>query len=142
MTPPLDTAAAPARPESFRFTPMFPLGEDRTPYRKLDIGGVSTLEVAGRRVLTVQPETLEQLARAACKDAASGALARTVTASSNAPARAASSRWMRSQWSAWRRTTARGAGASSWAKLPRTTTDAARAQRTTLRHMRRQTDAA
>ena len=68
MTPPLDTAAAPARPESFRFTPMFPLGEDRTPYRKLDIGGVSTLEVAGRRVLTVQPETLEQLARAACKD--------------------------------------------------------------------------
>jgi len=68
MTPPLDTAAAPARPESFRFTPMFPLGEDRTPYRKLDIGGVSTLEVAGRRVLTVRPETLEQLARAACKD--------------------------------------------------------------------------
>jgi fumarate hydratase class I len=68
MSPPLDTAAAPARPESFRFTPMFPLGEDRTPYRKLDIGGVSTLEVAGRRVLTVRPETLEQLARAACKD--------------------------------------------------------------------------
>jgi fumarate hydratase class I len=68
MTPPLDTAAAPARPESFRFTPMFPLGEDRTSYRKLDIGGVSTLEVAGRRVLTVRPETLEQLARAACKD--------------------------------------------------------------------------
>jgi fumarate hydratase class I len=69
MTPPLDTAVAPARPESFRFTPMFPLGPDTTPYRKLDIGGVSTLDVNGRRVLTVQPETLEHLALAACKDA-------------------------------------------------------------------------
>jgi fumarate hydratase class I len=69
MTPPLDTAAAPARPENFRFTPMFPLGPDTTPYRKLDIGGVSTLDVNGRRVLTVQPETLEHLALAACKDA-------------------------------------------------------------------------
>jgi fumarate hydratase class I len=68
MTPPLD-AAAPARPEAFRFTPMFPLGEDRTPYRKLDIGGVATLEVHGRRVLTVRPEALEQLALAAVKDA-------------------------------------------------------------------------
>jgi fumarate hydratase class I len=69
MTPPLDTAAAPARPENFRFTPMFPLGPDTTPWRKLDIGGVSTLDVNGRRVLTVKPETLEQLALAACKDA-------------------------------------------------------------------------
>ena len=69
MTPPLDTAAAPARPENFRFTPMFPLGEDATPYRKLDIGGVSTLSVGGRRVLTVRPEALEQLALAAVKDA-------------------------------------------------------------------------
>ncbi|MCX7685026.1 MAG: fumarate hydratase [Acetobacteraceae bacterium] len=69
MTPPLDTAAAPARPENFRYSPMFPLGPDATPYRKLDIGGVSTLAVNGRRVLTVQPETLEQLAFAACRDA-------------------------------------------------------------------------
>jgi fumarate hydratase class I len=67
MTPPLD-AAAPARPDSFRFTPMFPLGEDTTPYRRLDIGGVSTLDVGGRRVLRVMPEALEQLALAACKD--------------------------------------------------------------------------
>jgi fumarate hydratase class I len=69
MTPPLDTDAPPARPQAFRFTPMFPLGEDRTPYRKLDIGGVSTLSVNGRRVLTVRPEALEELALAAVKDA-------------------------------------------------------------------------
>jgi fumarate hydratase class I len=69
MTPPLDTAATPARPENFRFTPMFPLREDATPYRKLDIGGISTLGVNGRRVLTVRPEALEQLALAAVKDA-------------------------------------------------------------------------
>jgi fumarate hydratase class I len=69
MTPPLDTAAAPARPENFRYSPMFPLGPDTTPYRRLDIGGVSTLTVNGRRVLTIEPEALEQLALAACKDA-------------------------------------------------------------------------
>ena len=34
MTPPLD-AASPARPEGYRFSTMFPLGEDATPYLKL-----------------------------------------------------------------------------------------------------------
>jgi fumarate hydratase class I len=67
MTPPLDDAA-PARPEGFAFSTMFPLGEDTTPYRKLDIGGVSTIEVEGKRVLKVKPETLTELARAACRD--------------------------------------------------------------------------
>ena len=47
--------AAPARPEGFAFSTMFPLGEDTTPYRKLDIGGVSTIEVDGKRVLKVKP---------------------------------------------------------------------------------------
>ncbi|TCZ64524.1 fumarate hydratase [Roseicella aquatilis] len=47
---------------------MFPLAEDRTPYRKLDIAGVSTLEVEGRTVLKVKPEALEQLAFQACRD--------------------------------------------------------------------------
>ncbi|MBR0655709.1 fumarate hydratase [Plastoroseomonas arctica] len=67
MTPPLDTAAAP-RPAGFRYSPMFPLGEDTTPYRKLDIGGVSTIEVEGKRVLKVTPAALEQLAFAACRE--------------------------------------------------------------------------
>ena len=67
MTPPLDIAAAP-RPAGFRYSPMFPLGEDVTPYRKLDIGGVSTIDVEGKRVLKVAPAALEQLAFAACRD--------------------------------------------------------------------------
>ncbi|MCW8084470.1 fumarate hydratase [Sabulicella glaciei] len=47
---------------------MFPLGEDATPYRKLPIEGVSTIEVDGRRVLRVPPRVLEQLAFQACRD--------------------------------------------------------------------------
>ncbi|CAH0226958.1 fumarate hydratase [Roseomonas sp. CECT 9278] len=58
----------PARPEGFAFSTMFPLGADTTPYRKLDIGGVTTIEVDGRRVLKVKPGTLSELARAACRD--------------------------------------------------------------------------
>lgn len=71
MTPPLDTAAplAPARPENFRYSPMFPLGPDETPYRRLDLGGVSSFEVAGRRILRIAPQTLEALAFAAVRDA-------------------------------------------------------------------------
>ncbi len=67
MTPPLD-AAAPARPAGFQYAPMFPLAEDTTPYRKLDIGGVSTIEVDGKRVLKVKAEALTELAFQACKD--------------------------------------------------------------------------
>jgi len=59
----------PERAENFRFRTMFPLGEDTTPYRKLDIGGVSTVEVDGKRVLKVRPETLTELAFQACRDA-------------------------------------------------------------------------
>ncbi len=71
MTPPLDTAAplAPARPENFRYSPMFPLGPDETPYRRLDVGGVSTCEAGGRRILRIAPQTLEALAFAAVRDA-------------------------------------------------------------------------
>ncbi|TDH60555.1 fumarate hydratase [Dankookia rubra] len=47
---------------------MFPLAEDTTPYRRLPIGGVSTIEVEGRTVLKVSPEALEQLAFQACRD--------------------------------------------------------------------------
>jgi fumarate hydratase class I len=68
MTPPLDAAAAPARPEGFLYSPMFPLGADATPYRKLDIGGVSVVEVDGKRVLKVKPEALTELTFQACKD--------------------------------------------------------------------------
>ena len=56
------------RSEGFLFSPMFPLAEDTTPYRKLDIEGVSTLEVEGKKILRIRPEVLEQLAFQACRD--------------------------------------------------------------------------
>ncbi len=68
MTPPLDDAAAPARPAGYQFSTMFPLGEDTTPYRKLDIAGVSVIEVEGKRVLKVKPEALSELAFHACHE--------------------------------------------------------------------------
>ncbi len=72
MTPPLDVDAGPmtqpSRPSGFLYSPMFPLAEDRTPYRKLPIEGVSTIQVEGRTVLKVKREALEQLAFQACKD--------------------------------------------------------------------------
>jgi fumarate hydratase class I len=67
MTPPLD-ATTPARPENFRYSPMFPLGADTTPWRKLPIDGVSTMQVDGKTVLKVKPAALEALAFQACKD--------------------------------------------------------------------------
>jgi fumarate hydratase class I len=69
---PLDTDspvyAVPARPEGFRYSPMFPLAKDQTPWRKLDIEGVSTTNCDGRTILRIQPKALEELALAACKD--------------------------------------------------------------------------
>jgi len=62
---PLD---APKRPESFQYSPMFPLAQDATPWRRLPIEGVKVIEVEGRRVLKVPPAVLEQLAFHACKD--------------------------------------------------------------------------
>jgi fumarate hydratase class I len=47
---------------AFSYKPMFPQGADTTPYRKLDIDGVSTIEVEGRTVLKVSAEALSALA--------------------------------------------------------------------------------
>jgi fumarate hydratase class I len=50
------------RAPGFLYAPMFPLGEDATPYRKLDIGGVSAIEVDGKTVLKVSADALTALA--------------------------------------------------------------------------------
>ncbi|HZH47363.1 MAG TPA: fumarate hydratase [Roseococcus sp.] len=47
---------------------MYPLGEDKTPYRRLPIEGVRVIEVEGKRVLSIPPRVLEELAFAACRD--------------------------------------------------------------------------
>ncbi len=62
-------ADAPRHP-GFAYSPMFPLGEDKTVYRKLDISGVSTIEVEGKAVLKISPTALEALAFAAFHDVA------------------------------------------------------------------------
>ena len=53
---------------AFDFTEMFPLGQDTTEYRKLTGDYVSVERLAGRDVLTVQPEALRLLAEQAFRD--------------------------------------------------------------------------
>ena len=50
------------RPPGFCYAPMFPLGPDPTPYRRLDLAGVSTLACDGTTILRIAPETLTALA--------------------------------------------------------------------------------
>ncbi|WP_408612787.1 fumarate hydratase [Glycomyces luteolus] len=52
----------------FRYTDLLPVGPDTTEYRLLTKDGVNTVEAAGRRFLTVEPEILTQLATEAVKD--------------------------------------------------------------------------
>ncbi len=56
------------RPANFLYAPMFPLAEGTTPWRKLPIEGVSTIEVEGRTVLRIKPEALSELAVRAFHD--------------------------------------------------------------------------
>jgi fumarate hydratase class I len=53
---------------AYRHTPLFPLGKDKTPYRKLDVAGVRTEKVLGREVLVVPAEALKVLAEEAYND--------------------------------------------------------------------------
>jgi len=52
----------------YRHTPLFPLGKDSTPYRKLTSEGVRMEKVLGRDVLVVAPEAMRLLAEAAFTD--------------------------------------------------------------------------
>ena len=65
--PPLHPSAR-APSEAFAYAPMFPLGEDTTPWRKLEIEGVSTAVCDGRTVLKIEPQALSDLAAAAFRD--------------------------------------------------------------------------
>ncbi len=60
------SARPPVRP--FAFSPMFPLGPDATPWRRLEIEGVSTSSHDGRTVLRVRPEALTELAALAFRE--------------------------------------------------------------------------
>jgi fumarate hydratase class I len=58
------------RSPGFHYAPMFQLGADETVWRKLEIGGISTIEVEGRTVLKVSADALSELAFAAFRDIA------------------------------------------------------------------------
>ena len=60
--------AVPPRPSNFLYSPMFPLGPDQTPWKKLDIEGISTVQCDGRTILKIQPKALEELAVRAFHD--------------------------------------------------------------------------
>jgi fumarate hydratase class I len=57
-----------ARPANFLYSPMFPLGPDRTPWKKLDIQGVRTTSCDGVSILRVAPDALSELAVRAFHD--------------------------------------------------------------------------
>ena len=52
----------------YKHTPLFPLGPDKTPYRKLDIGGVRVEKVMGKDMLVIEREALRALSEAAFTD--------------------------------------------------------------------------
>ncbi len=56
------------RPANFLYSPMFPLADDTTPWRKLPIEGVRTITVEGKTVLRIAPEALSELAVRAFHD--------------------------------------------------------------------------
>src|SRR6195256_2890083 len=52
----------------YRHTPLFPLGKDQTPYRKLTAEGVRVETVMGKEVVVVSGEAIRTLAEAAFVD--------------------------------------------------------------------------
>ncbi|MFN3244851.1 MAG: fumarate hydratase [Planctomycetota bacterium] len=53
---------------SFDYQPIFELGEDETPYRLITKEGISTVEAAGRTLLRVEPQVIEELTFQAIRD--------------------------------------------------------------------------
>ena len=52
----------------YKHTPLFPLGPDKTPYRKLTAQGVRVEKIMGRDMLVVEREAIRALAEAAFTD--------------------------------------------------------------------------
>jgi fumarate hydratase class I len=52
----------------YKHTPLFPLGKDRAPYRKLTSDGVRVEKIAGREVIVAEREAMRALAEAAFTD--------------------------------------------------------------------------
>ncbi|WP_322518052.1 fumarate hydratase [Rhodopseudomonas palustris] len=63
---PIPSATTPVPP--YTHTPLFPLGKDETPYRKITSEGVRVETVLGRQMLVVEREALRALSEAAFGD--------------------------------------------------------------------------
>jgi len=61
---------APQETPTYKYSKLFQLGADETPYRKLTGDFVSTLEIDGKTILKVEDEGLELLTREAMSDIA------------------------------------------------------------------------
>jgi fumarate hydratase class I len=64
----MNALVTPPKTPPYHHTPLFPLGPDTTPYRKLDVGGVRTEKVMGRDMLVIEREALRALSEAAFTD--------------------------------------------------------------------------
>jgi fumarate hydratase class I len=53
---------------AYKHTPLFPLGKDKTPYRRLDVAGARVEKVLGKDVLVVPADAIKALAEEAYND--------------------------------------------------------------------------
>ena len=65
---PMNAPHTPDTTPPYHHAPLFPLGPDKTPYRKLDIGGVRVEKVMGKDMLVIEREALRALSEAAFTD--------------------------------------------------------------------------
>ena len=63
---PIPSSATPVPP--YKHTPLFPLGPDTTPYKKITSEGVRVEKVLGKDMLVVSREALRALSEAAFGD--------------------------------------------------------------------------
>ncbi len=63
---PIPSSATPVPP--YKHTPLFPLGADTTPYRKITTDGVRVEKVLGKDMLVIEREALRALSEAAFGD--------------------------------------------------------------------------
>ena len=64
----MNAPVTPSATPPYHHTPLFPLGPDKTPYRKLEIGGVKVEKVMGKNMLVIEREALRALSEAAFTD--------------------------------------------------------------------------
>jgi fumarate hydratase class I len=64
----MTSSNAPSAYASSAYAPLFPLGKDETPYRKLTDQGVRVEKFDGEEILVVEPEAIRLLAEAAMSD--------------------------------------------------------------------------